>query len=213
MDANVFAVLAAETANWMISIGVGSLVGVIAGFIFMRWLGRSRLDTSRLEAERLIRDAQTEVDVALKTAEVDAKTEFLKGQEELRRESTEMRGELKSLEKRLAKREDNIEGKLDTLASKERKLEQDRDKLETQTETIKAREADASALLAERREQLLKVARMTQEEATHSVLEALKHELDQESAEMIERVTSAARDEAHQRSREIIITAFGKLQK
>ncbi|MCH7993973.1 MAG: ribonuclease Y [Planctomycetes bacterium] len=208
MDAHVFAALVSQTTNWAIPIVVGSAIGVLVGFMFMRWQGRSRLETARVEADRLLKETQTEAEVTLKTAEVDAKTEFLKGQEELRRESTEMRGELKALEKRLAKREDNIEGKLDTLATKERKLEQDRDKLETKTETIKALEADASALLAERRDQLLKVARMTQQEATHSVLETLKHELEHESAEMIERMTSAARDEAQERSREIIITAI-----
>ncbi|MCH9034618.1 MAG: ribonuclease Y [Planctomycetes bacterium] len=208
MDPHVPTVLAVEMANWAITVVVGSSIGVLVGFMAMRWLGRSRLEASRLEAERLLKEAQTEAEVALKTAEIDAKTEFLKGQEELRRESTEMRGELKSLEKRLAKREDNLEGKLDTLATKERKLDQDRTKLESQTETIKTRDEEASSLLTERREQLLKVARMTQKEATETVLETLKYELEHESAELIERMTSAARDEAQERSREIIITAI-----
>ncbi|MCH8148370.1 MAG: ribonuclease Y [Planctomycetes bacterium] len=208
MDPHVPALLASDVTDWAVTIVVGSSIGVLFGFMAMRWLGRSRLETARVEAERLLKDAQTDAEVTLKTAEVDAKTEFLKGQEELRRESTEMRSELKALEKRLAKREDNIEGKLDTLASKERKLDQDRGKLETLTETIKTREEEANSLLIDRREQLLKVARMTQTEATSTVLEALKHELEHESAEMVERVTSAARDEAQQRAREIIITAI-----
>ena len=201
-------VLAAELAAWAIPVLVGSALGVIVGFVFMRWLGRSRLDAASAEAERVAKEAKTEADVTLKAAAVDAKSEFLKGQEELRRESTEMRAELKELEKRLSKREDNIEGKLDTLAAKERKLEQDRTKLESRLEQVGAKEEQADELLAERKEQLLKVARMSRDEAVHNVLESLSHELEHESAELVERTTAAARDEAQQRSREIIITAI-----
>lgn len=81
MDPHVPTVLAVEMANWAITVVVGSSIGVLVGFMAMRWLGRSRLEASRLEAERLLKEAQTEAEVALKTAEIDAKTEFLKGQE------------------------------------------------------------------------------------------------------------------------------------
>lgn len=200
-------ILATQTA-WTIGIIVGSALGVLVGFLFVNWLMRSRRDAANTEADRLVKEAKSEAEVTLRASQVDAKAEFLKGQEELRRESTEMRVELKEVEKRLTKREDNLEGKLDTLATKERKLEQDRTKLEERAEQLDKQKADADKLLVERREQLLKVARMSREEAVQTVLDDLRYELERESADLIERTTAAARDEAQNRSREIIITAI-----
>ncbi|MBU0718173.1 MAG: ribonuclease Y, partial [Planctomycetes bacterium] len=200
--------LMAQALGWTISIVVGSAIGVLVGFMFIRWLGRSRLDAARATAERVKNEAESEAEVLRKTAEIDAKTEFLKGQEQLRAESTEMRAELKEIEKRLAKREDNIEGKLDTLSTKERKLEQDRAKLDERLEQASKREEEAASLIEQRRAQLLKVGQMSVEEARQTILGDLKQELEHECAEVIEKAVSAARDEAQQRSREITLTAI-----
>ena len=98
---------------------LGAVTALLAGYLLTRWLGRTRLDAARNEAQRILADTKSEADVLRKSAQVDAKAEFLKGQEQLRKESTELRVELKQVEKRLTKREDNLEAKLDTLATKD----------------------------------------------------------------------------------------------
>ena len=119
-----------------------------------------------------------------------------------------MRAELKGNEKRLAKREDNLEAKLDTLATKERNLELAHKKLVTKGEAAAKREQEADTLLGERRERLLEVSRMTFEEAKRIVLKEVLDELDHEAAEMVAKSVAAAKDEAMQRAREIILTAI-----
>ncbi len=195
--------------------GTGALVfvfaaalGVLVGFLFVRWLARTRLEAARVEAERKISEAQAESDVLRKSAEVDARAEALKGQEALRVEGQEMRGELKDTEKRLAKREDNLEGKLDTLATKERNLEQIKAKLENRLEQVTDKEKQATALLADRREQLLHVSGFSAEEAKRHLFADLDQELEHEVAEHIEKSVATAKDEALQRSREITLTAI-----
>ncbi len=183
-------------------------LGVIAGFVFVAWLGRSRLRAVQAEVERQKKEAQSEADVTLKTAEVDAKAEFLKGQEKLRHEADEMRSEFKSVEKRLAKREDNLEAKLDTLETKERNLEQTRGKLDARLTEVKVTETKADALLEERREDLLRVSKMSVEDAKNAVLNEIAGELDNEMAEMVDKAVSAAKDEAFTKSREITLTAI-----
>ena len=201
-------ILAQGLTGWGVCIAFGVSVGVLIGYFTITLLGRSRREAARLETERTISEARAEAEVIRKTAEVDAKAEFLKGQEQLRRESTEMRAELKQLEKRLAKREDNIEGKLDTLTTKERKLEQDRAKLDSRIEQARKKEEETDALIAEQRERLLKIAGMTQAEARQTILDDLKYELDRECAELVEKTVASARDEALQRSRDITLTAI-----
>jgi len=183
-------------------------VGMVAGYIVIRWMCRSKTEAARTEAERILAEARSEAEVARKTADVEAKAEFLRGQEKLRAEGNELRAELKETEKRLTKREDNLEAKLDMLGTKERNLEQAEKKSAGRAEELNRREEQAEALIRERREQLIKVGGMSLDEARSHLLNELSHELEHESAELIEKTVSAAKDEAFQRSREITLTAI-----
>ena len=66
----------------------------------------------------------------VKTAQVDAKAEFIQKLEEFDRQSAKVRDELKESERRLEKRADNLDKKLDTLSIKERNLEKNEQRLQ-----------------------------------------------------------------------------------
>ncbi len=208
METLVLSTVVAQIVRDLIGGALGGIVGLMGGYLLMRWLGRARLDAARNEAERVLTESRTEAGVIRKTAEVDAKAEFLKGQEKVRAEANEMRAESKTAEKRLAKREDNLEAKLDTLVTKERNLEQTQKKLNARLEDVAVREKGAEQLLTERREQILRVSGMSVQEAKHAVFEELRTELDHERAEMVAKSAAMAKDEALQRSREITLTAL-----
>ncbi|MDO8629834.1 MAG: Rnase Y domain-containing protein, partial [Phycisphaerales bacterium] len=192
----------------IIGCALSAIVALLGGYLVMRWFARARLDAARIAAERIIADAKAESAVILKKGEVDAKEEALRGQELIRKEADAMRAELKETEKRLAKREDNFEAKLDTLATKEKGLEQASKRLQTRTDEIAKQEETAAALLTQRREQLLHVSGLSVDEAKRTVLEEVRHETEHDTAVLVERMVSAARDEAVQRAREITLTAI-----
>jgi len=179
---------------------VGAVVALLGGYLLIRWLGRKWLDTARNDAERLLTEARGEADIVRKSAEVEAKGEFLRNQEQLRKEGDAMRAELKETEKRFAKREDNLEAKLDTLVTKENNIDQALKKLATRTEEVTQREAEAVTLLTQCREQLLRVGGLTVEEAKRTVLDEISHEVGREAALMIEKTVATAKEEAIHRS-------------
>lgn len=188
--------------------GACAVVGWSGRYLTERFLFRAKHQAAHQEVERIIAEARTEAEVTRKTAEVDAKQEYLTGQEQLRKEGDTLRAELKEVEKRLTKREDNLEAKLDTLETKERNLEEARQQLSKRSDKLDQRESEAEELLVQRREQLLKISRMSTEEARQIILEDLKHELEHEAAAMIEAAVSASKDEAASRAREITLTAI-----
>jgi ribonucrease Y len=187
---------------------IGAVVALLGGYLLMRWRNRNRIEESTREADRILAEAKAESDVLRKKAEVDAKAEFLKGQENIRKEGDGMRAEIKEAEKRLSKREDNLEGKLDTLATKEKNLEQQSKKLASRTDSVRAKEAEAEELLANRRELLLQASGISHDEAQRIILDEVKHEMEHESAVLIEKAVTTAKEEAVQRSREITLTAI-----
>jgi len=213
MITSTFSLTLAQAAGspWLDRLAAGAfgvVVALLGGYLLMRWLGRKWLDTARNDAERLLADARGEADIVRKSAEVEAKGEFLRNQEQLRKEGDAMRAELKETEKRFAKREDNLEAKLDTLVTKEKNIDQALKKLSTRTEEVTQKEAEAAGLITQRREQLLRVGGLTVEEAKRTVLDEISHEVGREAAIMIEKTVATAKEEAVHRSREITLTAI-----
>jgi ribonuclease Y len=187
---------------------LSAIVALLGGYLVMRWFGRARLDAARNEAGRILNDARGEAEVVRKKGEVDAKAEYLRGQEKLKAEGDTLRAEVKEHEKRLAKREDNLEAKLDTLVTKEKNLEAALKKLTSRNDEVTQREQEAEALLVQRRDQLLKASGLTVDEARRTILEELRHEVDRDAAVLVEKTMNLAKEEAFQRSREIVLTAI-----
>lgn len=187
---------------------LGAIAALLGGFLLKQWLGRAKLDAAKNEAERVINEAKAESQVVRKSAEVDARAEYVIGQEKIRKESDEMRGEMKKIENRLAKREDNLEAKLDTLVTKERNLENATEQIKVRTEELAQKETKLEELLTQRRNQLLQISGMSLAEAKKTVLSDLEHDLEHETAELIEKMISAAKDDAMEKARDITLTAI-----
>lgn len=202
----------AQSENTILKLIIGcalsAVVALLGGYLVMRWFGRKRIDAARDEAGRIAADARNEAEVIRKKAEVEAQAAYLKGQQLLKTESDALRAEMKENEKRIAKREDNLEAKLDTLVTKEKNLEGTMKKLTTKTEEVALREQEAEQLLAQRREQLLRSAGLSVDEAKRTILEELRHEVDRDAAVLVDKVLSEAKEEAFQKSREIVLTAI-----
>ncbi len=193
-------------------VAVVGIIGLVAGgalvWVTLQLLGRQRRDAVRRESDRVIGEARREAERVVQKAEVDAKAEFIKRSEQFEKETTQVRNEIKEAERRLDKREDTLERKLDTLNSKERALENGEKQLKEREKQSIAREKQLSDTLAQQRTLLLKMSGMSVEDAKELLLRRLKDELEQESAELIEKVIGEAQDIAEQKARDITITAI-----
>jgi ribonuclease Y len=187
---------------------IGAVIGIAGFYLARRLWDRAGLQAARKEAERTVNQAKADAEVLVQKAEVEAKKQYLEHQEELRKEGDRMRAELKETERRLAKREDNLEAKLDTLDTKDRNLEQQQAKLNERLGAVAEQEKEVASLLSQRRAQLLEVSGLSEDHAKQIVLDLLRHELEREEAEMIDKSVGAAREESARCSREIILTAI-----
>ena len=187
---------------------IGVVVGAagILGFLVIR--SKKRLLTARHEAERLLSEAQNQAEVIVKEAHVDAKAQFIAKLEEFEQQSSKVRDELREAERRLEKRADNLEKKLDTLNTKEKMLEQKTEHLEKREASVNEKQVEVDEALAKQREQLLRISGMSVEEARTTLLDRIRHEVEHDAAEMIEKTLNEARETAVEKSREIVVTAI-----
>lgn len=187
---------------------LGTAIGLVFGFGALTLWNRLRASATQRQADEILSQAGQQAEQVVHDAQVRAKEEFIKLQEQFKSETAETRVELRTIEKRLAKREDNLEAKLDTLNSKEKKIEQAERKLADRSKNIESKEAETEKLLAEQKTQLLRISGLDVETAKRTVLSRLEDEMAQECGQLIEKAITEAKEQAEEKSREIVITAI-----
>lgn len=188
------------------------LAGIAVGVVVQYLVGRSRVQRlvkeQESKAQNIIKDAEIQAASIRKEAEVAAHKKLLETMERFEKDTAATRDELKTAEKRLEKREDTLDKKLDVLATKERNL----DKLQEQ---IAAREREsveqrrrAEELVEQQKQELLRITKLTREEAQALTLKRFQDEVEHEAGELFERVIGRATEEAKDRARYITINAI-----
>src|SRR6202011_2921794 len=130
-----------------------------------------------------------------------AKEEAARRRDEGETEIRERRAEVARLEQRTNQREEGIERRLRELDSNEQRL----GRRETELEALRQSIEDQRATIER---ELERVAALSQEEARAQLLSAVEGELTGEIAERIRAAETRVREEAAEKSREILITAM-----
>ncbi|MBI5865612.1 MAG: ribonuclease Y [Planctomycetes bacterium] len=187
---------------------VGIVVGLAVAWVILGARFRNQLLQRQADLERHRAEAMEKRDQILRNAEVEAQKKLLEVMNRFERETAQVRDELKEAERRLAKREDNLDKKLDVLNTKEKKLEDGNQRLADAEKDVAATRTKVNEVLAEQRAALLRVAKMTSEEARTLCLKRIEVEVEKEAGELIERVLTAAQENAREKARQITIDAI-----
>jgi ribonucrease Y len=187
----------------MIAALIGLVVAValaVAAVVYMRAQLQRERSATAAEKERLS-EASARVDQERKTIALEAKEEALRIRAEVEAEVRERRGEMSRLEQRAAQREQQLERKMAELDQRDQRLDQ----REQEVEQLRAGIDEERAGIAREME---RVAALSQQEARSEILRKVEGELDHEVAERIRAADVRVREEAEQRSREILIAAI-----
>ena len=191
---------------------VGAIIGVVLGGVgavyAIKAMGGKTVAAAQAEGEKLLDDARREADTTKKQIELDFRNEMAAKREAFDKEVTDARNELKETERRIASREDNLDRKLDVLTTKEKTLDNRDSKVADREKKTEEKEHELDRVLHEQRDQLLKVASMSQDDAKKMVLEKVERDMEQEVGKLIQRETAKAEEEAKEKSMEITLNAI-----
>ncbi len=187
---------------------VAALAGAAAMWAYHFLRDRKTAATRAAAAARVIAEAENRAAERLRLAEVEAQKTVLEAKERFERESAETRNELKAAERRLEKREEALEKKLDVLITKEKKVEAAEQQLAERDKLLAAKLAKVEETLAQQRAELLRVARMTPEQARAACLRQIESEVEKEAGELVERILTGAETHAREKARYIVISAI-----
>ncbi len=200
-------------AQGNIALFIGELVlAAAAGGAAAWWFHSARaarlLGQRDAEAKTFLDDARRQRDELIRAAEVEAKERLVEITARFDRETAATREELKLAEKRIAKREDNLDKKLDVLSTKERKIEEAESRLAAAEQDVAARKTRLDQTLAEQREELLRITKLTPEEARQMALQRVEVEIEREAGQLIEKTLTEAQENARERARQITVEAI-----
>jgi ribonuclease Y len=187
---------------------VGAFVGGAAVLGFQLWAAKREGDARKREAERLIEDARERAAERLKAADVEAQKRVLEAKAKFEESTLETRNELKQIERRLDKREDGLDKKLDVLSMKERKIEEAQARIEERDSELDQKLGQVEKTLSEQRSELLRISKMSADEARQVCLQNIEQDVEREAGEIVERIIGHAEDNAKDRARYIIIQAI-----
>jgi ribonuclease Y len=184
------------------------VLGVCLMAIVHQMIARTRAKTIAEDLQRQIDGAKKEAENIIKSAQIEAAAEAIKKKEEFTAEANRIRGELRENEGRLAKREDIIERQTEMLQQQEKNLKQQEQEVDRRQRNVELKDKQLSVLIAQQKNQLLKITGMGVEEARQLLLKRLEDECEHEMSSLIHRKVEEAEETAEEKSREVISSAI-----
>ncbi len=124
------------------------------------------------------------------------------------KETHERRQELNQLERRLVQREEHLEKKGDLLDERDTDLMKKYKQVAQREEELKTQSDEYKQLLVEQNARLEQLAGMSATEAKEFLLRAMEREIRADSARMVKRIETEAKEHADRKAKEIISLAI-----
>jgi ribonuclease Y len=183
-------------------------LGICLAAIVNQMISRVRAKTFEQDIQRRIEVAKREAENIIKSAQIDAAAETIKRKEELTSEANKVRADLHETEMRLSKREDVLDRQAEQLHQRDNRLKQLEKELDKRFHNIGLKEKQLSVLMAQQKNQLLKITAMDIKEAKELLLKRLEDECEHEMSALIQRKVEETNETVNEKSREIISTAI-----
>lgn len=187
---------------------IAFLLGGGIVFTVMRLVARAAEAAHRTALEKELAAARENGEAIVKRAEADAQRKFVESMERFERETADARRETKDAERRLEKREDQLDKKLDVLSTKEKKIEVAEQRIAAREKELSDKHAQADELVAQERDELLRISKMTADEARQVCLQRIESEVERDAGQIVERIVGEATEQAREKARTIIIGAI-----
>lgn len=174
------------------------LVVALAAFVVIQ---HNKMKLISAQSEKSQVDLSEKEELLKKEAMISAKEALQREQEKITEEFRERRQEIARIEDKLAKREDMLEDKIQEATDKELQMQKKLDELLEKEDYL----AD---LVQKQTTELERIAGMSAEEAKNMLLEQLKHDLAQEQMQLIRENEAKIKEDALEKSKEILSTTM-----
>ena len=187
---------------------VGVIVGIVIAVVIVQIIAKAKAKTIQQEHDNRLETAHREADNIIKTAQLSAAEENIKKKEEFTTEVNQRLSQIREQERRLNKRQDVLDQQGEQLGRRERQLKDSENEVQRKLQRYESREKHLSTLIAQQKNQLLKITSLNMDEARELLLKRLEDECEHEMNSLIERKIEETKESVEEKSREIINAAI-----
>ena len=180
-------------------LAIAAVVAVILAAIIV--VQRVKYKNLILQTEQSKKDLKEKESILQKEAMIKAKEALHNEREQLNADERERRREFAAIENKLSKREDLLEDKIQEITDKEVELDKLKDQLIEKEDFL-------AEIVQKQTVELERIAGMSTEEAKRMLLEQLKSDLAQEQMQLIRENEAKIREDALEKSKEILTTTM-----
>jgi ribonuclease Y len=192
--------MSSQIVAGLIGLLIGGAIAAVVVWLVMR--PRTAADYEKLKVDTA---------ESRRSAEREAQTIITTAQEESREMRSEAERAIKQRYNDLARAEERIDSRQSGLDQQAQRLENREQSLNKRQSKMDKRKSTLDGLLAERKEELQRVASMTQEEAKQSLLDAVEAEARQDMARIMREIEDRAKETAEDRARELVALAIQRV--
>ena len=190
-----------EFAIYALIAAVGLAVGIAGGIAINKSNEAKKIDSARVQAEKIVEDAVAEGERIKKDRLNEAKDEIYAPRKDLDREIKERRNEVKVLENRVNQKEESLDRKLDQIERRDENSQRKAKELEQKEDKI-------NKLHQQQIKELERISQLTFEEARQLLLDETEKQISRETALLIKNKEAEAKEESDKKARELISYAM-----
>ena len=184
----------------LVKAAIALVAGAAAGYFFRQIIAQQRKDALELKAKQILLDAKEN---AQKTLD-DAKSRAEKISEEAKREQKEQEKELRKIEERLAHKDEILE-------KKGAELDKETQNLQEKFEKVKVMKEQLEAIETQKREELAKVAGLTEEEAKTKIVEEVEKKHSNDILARIQKIEQFGLETLERKARDILASVIQRV--
>jgi ribonucrease Y len=185
-------------------------IGVLSGYFLRVWQREKNLRASRELAEKIVEDGKKEAEKSKRESVLEAKQEIYALRKEFENDMRERRQVVVTLENKVTQREDTLNRRAIHLDKREETLGLKEEKLDERKEQLEQLNSKVEEVLKEQEEKLMSISNLSLEEARDIIMQRVRENLSDEIASYIKEEEERAKDEAHNRSKQILSLAMQK---
>ena len=193
------------SAVWIV---LGVLIGAVVAVVITQIVAKTRAKALQEELDARIETAKKQAETIIKEAKLNATAEMMEKREKFAAETAQKEKELRNQELQLSKREDNLERRTEQLNQRERKLSEGEKEVARQQQSFQDKHKELNSLIAQQKNQLLKITSLNVDQARELLLQRLEDECEREMSQLIQRKVALAEEQAEEKAKEIINLAI-----
>jgi ribonuclease Y len=181
------------------------LIGLIAGKIIFNKNTQNLIDEATQQADRIVKDAQSQAETLKEKKMLDAKEHFLQLKTEHEKSVLQRNQKVVDAENRIKQKEKDLNDKTQLAQKQIQEYDQKKVNLDRQLEVVGKKQEELSKQHEEHIKRLEKVANLKAEDAKAELIEAIKNEAKTDAMAHVQEIMEEAKTKANKEAKKIII--------